>query len=384
MKRTPYFLIAMPKKPTPPKKNNPKSPAYRRALHRAGTIWRRWWRTPWFKWPFLTLSSIVLLVIAVIVISYVAFPPVKDYNFGVSFSEKRARELGVDPRANFTALLDDLEIRTFRLMSYWDEHEKERGRFDFSALDWQMDEAAKRGAKVSLAIGLRQPRWPECHQPAWANDLKGHEWKQALYAYMEVVIKRYENHPALESWQLENESFNEWFGDCDLPDRTRIQEELALVKRLSKKPVWMSLSDQHGLPWNGPPPDAYGYSIYRFTYSSQGLLQDQYIWYPTPVWYHRLRAELVKLRWNDIPLFIHELQLEPWGPDSTEKLSVEEQNRSMSVDQIRQNTYFARQVGFKDIYTWGGEWWYWRKEKFGDYSMWDAIKREIEASRDGR
>lgn len=355
-----------------------------RHAHAVGVAMRHAARRWWVRWIVLPLLGVAGLAIAIIVVSYAVFPPVKDYNFGVSFSEKRTRELGLDTKATYTALLDDLGIRKFRLMSYWDESEKNRGQLDFSSLDWQMDEAAKRGAKVSLAIGLRQPRWPECHQPAWANELQGNEWKQALYAYMEIVIKRYQNHPALESWQLENEFFNEWFGDCDPPDRTRMIEELALVKRLSDKPVLMSLAEQHGLPLRGPAPDAYGYSVYRFTYSSQGLVQNQYMWYPTPLWYHRLRAELIKLRWNNIPLFVHELQLEPWGPNSTDQLSIEEQNRSMSVDQIRQNTYFARQIGFKDIYTWGGEWWYWRKEKYGDYSIWNAVKREIEASRDGR
>lgn len=367
----------------PKKRSSPKKPT-RPIFHAILPIWHRLRRAWWFKWLIIPPLAIIALVTTIIVVSYVAFPPVKDYNFGVSFSEKRTRELDVDSRANFAALLDDMGIREFRLMSYWDEHEKVRGQFDFSALDWQMDEAAKRNAKVSLSIGLRQPRWPECHQPAWANNLKGHEWKQALYAYMEIVMKRYENHPALESWQLENEYFNEWFGDCDTPDRTRFIEEMNLVKSLTRKPVWASLAEQHGLPLRGPGADAFGFSVYRFTYSTQGLIQDEYMWYPTPVWYHRLRAEMIKIRWNNVPLFIHELQLEPWGPNSTEKLSIEEQNRSMSVDQIRQNTYFSRQIGFEDIYTWGGEWWYWRKEKFGDHSIWDAVKREVEASRDGK
>ncbi|MEO5499038.1 MAG: hypothetical protein ABIR46_00895, partial [Candidatus Saccharimonadales bacterium] len=127
----------------------------------------------WWKWVVYVLLLLVILMYTAKFWNPVVFPPVKDPIIGVSFSEKRAKELGLDWRANFTALLDDMHISAFRLMSYWDEHEIVRGQHDFSSLDWQIDEASKRGATVTLAVGLRQPRWPECHQPKWADDLTG-------------------------------------------------------------------------------------------------------------------------------------------------------------------------------------------------------------------
>jgi hypothetical protein len=335
---------------------------------------RRWVRLLIFPPLFITA-----LVLAGIAVNPILFPPVKEYNFGVSFSKKAAEEYGVDWKANYLALLDDLKIRHYRLMSYWDVHEPERGIFDFTDLDWQMDEAAKRGAKVSLALGLRQPRWPECHEPYWAKQMGGHAWKQALYAYIEIVVERYEHHPALASWQLENEAFNAGFGKCPPPDRERVYEEFDLVKKISRKPLLMSLSDQHGIPFRGPIPDGFGYSVYRFVYNDKGP-SPGYIWYPTPLWYHHLRTAIIRVLWGR-PFFIHELQLEPWGPDSTHKLSIEEQNRTMSVDQIHRNVNFARQIGFIDIYTWGAEWWYWRKTVHGDYTIWETIRREIELSK---
>src|SRR4051812_9822637 len=39
---------------------------------------------------------------------------------GTSFTPDAAEDLGVDWKANYTALLDDLQIRHFRLMSYWE------------------------------------------------------------------------------------------------------------------------------------------------------------------------------------------------------------------------------------------------------------------------
>src|SRR4028118_2094102 len=46
---------------------------------------------------------------------------------GTSFAKAAAEDLGVDWRANYIALLDDLQIRQFRLMSYWEEIEPKQG-----------------------------------------------------------------------------------------------------------------------------------------------------------------------------------------------------------------------------------------------------------------
>ena len=335
---------------------------------------KRQWQKRWVRVISYCLLGLAILTTTSPWWNPIVFPPVKDPNWGVSFSAKRARELGLEPRAVLTALLDDMGIKNYRLMSYWDESEKVRGQFDFSDLDWQMDAVAKRGGTVTLGIGLRQPRWPECHEPQWASDLRGHEWKQALYAYIEVVAKRYENHPALLSWQLENEGVNNWFGTCDLPDRERLFEEYDFLDTLSEKPIWMSLSDQHGFPVNQPIPDRFGYSVYRWVWNDKTSF-NFYLIYPTPIWYHRMRAAIITgTTGKDI--FIHELQLEPWGPIDTKYLSIEEQDKSMSRDQIARNLKFGRMIGAKDIYVWGGEWWYWRMMN-GDPTIWDTVKHEL-------
>ena len=328
------------------------------------------------------MAGMSILLISIVSEPYwspLLFPPISNPNYGVSFSAKRARELDLDPQSVLTELLDDLDFRSFRLMSYWDEHEKTRGKIDFSELDWQMDEVAKRGGKVTLGLGLRQPRWPECHQPAWAAKLTGNEWKQALYAYMELVVKRYENHPALESWQLENEAVNQWFGACDAPDVERLNEEFNLVKGWSNKPIWMSLSDQHGYPVNPPTPDRFGFSVYRIVWNEKIPPSKTYMLYPTPTWYHLVRASIIKA-YTGKSIFIHELQLEPWGSVDTKHLSIDEQNISMSTEQIKENILFARRINEKDIYVWGSEWWYWRRAH-GDPSIWNAVKHELETQR---
>lgn len=340
----------------------------------------------WFgrrnKWQqfFLVLGFVIVSLLSMNAISERLWQPTDKPDYGASFSIKYAESLGNDWRANYLAMLDDIGFKRLRLMSYWDMYEKSPGQYDFTTLDWQMDEAAKRGAKVSLAIGMRQPRWPECHQPDWAKQLtyESDEWNNALNNYITVVQNRYKNHPALESYQLENEANNTFFGDC--PGRTASRQRLVNEFNLAKAndpnhPVYMSLSDQHGLPIGEPTPDAYGFSVYRIYYNSF-LPIKMYMTYPTPIWYHRARAWLIGVI-KDRPVFIHELQVEPWGPKSTQDLPIEEQSKSMNPEQAKKNFLFARRIGKSGIYMWGAEWWYWRKTEFNDPSMWDTVKQEI-------
>jgi len=333
----------------------------------------RWQRVLVYVFCVLTLLLTVHIIIEK------SWREVKNPNYGVSFSVKYAKELGVDWQANFIALLDDMQIRNYRLMSYWDMVEPTRGTFNFSELDWQMDEAGKRGAKVSLTIGMRQPRWPECHKPKWYSQLSKTERNQAIFDFNTAVVDRYKDHPALQSYQLENEAVNSWFGECTPEDidQERLTKEFEAVKKIdSSHPVLMSLSDQHGLPLKTPVPDQYGYSVYRIVWNDKTGPFKFYVTYPTPVWYHRLRAIWIET-FKKRDIFIHELQIEPWGPAATVDLPLEEQNRSMSEKQIKENVAFARRIGKPDIYTWGGEWWYWRKTTFNDPSIWQIVKKEL-------
>lgn len=353
------------KKPT-----NPKTPASLKER-----VIRRIKNAGWRRVLLITTSVVVSILILTTVIGRF-IPEVENPVYGVSFSKKYADELGLDWRETYQALLDDLKIRHYRLMSYWDEGEPERGKYHFDELDWQMEEAHKRGAKVSLSLGLRQPRWPECHRPTWYNDLSKVEQDDALFNYVGVVVDRYKDHPALLSYQLENEAVNSWFGTCtdkDI-DQKRLAREFNYVKSLDNNtPVWMSLSDQHGLPIGKPVPDKYGYSVYRTVYNNKTGPFKFYITYPTPVWYHRGRAWWIKT-FKDRDVFIHELQLEPWAPTATVEVSVEEQDKSMDLEQMEENVRFARQIGKEQIFTWGGEWWYWRKTVHNDPSVWEKAR----------
>lgn len=294
-----------------------------------------------------------------------------DQHFGVSFSVKYARDLGVDPLACLEALLKDLGARRLRLMSYWDLHQPEAERYDFTLLDQQLALAKKYGASVSLCIGYRQPRYPETHQPAWALDLfrtDKAKWRAALFEYITTVVKRYKHHDSVCEWQLENEALNRNFGINGEFDRVRLSYERDLVLSLDpSRRVCMSTSNTFGIPLRRPRADAYSFSLYRVQYNYK---KKQYTWSKMPVFHYKARAFTIRVLLRR-PVFIHELQAEPWGPKGTHALSLTEQFKSMNATQFRKNIVFAQKTGLYPVDLWGAEWWYWLKTVINDQSLWD-------------
>jgi hypothetical protein len=293
------------------------------------------------------------------------FQPVIDPSrYGVSFSLKQCRNFGLDPNQCLQWLLD-AGWRRFRLMSYWNEHEVEQGQYDFSRLDEQVRQITKAGGVISLCLGVKQPRWPEYHWPKWALGLSKLERQTALLRYVETVMERYKGESSIISWQLENEALLQGFGsDIDI-DRSRLRSEYQLVKQLdTSRPVAMSTSNGWGIPLRRPRPDMVGFSFYPVMHKNGAYHHT--IQKP---WLHRVRKLLIPQ-----PVFVHELQCEPWGPTAIWKMSRDVQDESMSPTQISSNISEAKQIRAYPIDFWGAEWWYWRLHTHHDPSIWDAVR----------
>jgi hypothetical protein len=298
----------------------------------------------------------------------------KPNQLGVTFIPSYASYLGVDPQETLDAILTDLDAQQLRLTSYWDEVEPTAGAYDFSTLDWQMAAAEKAGAKVSLAIGLRQPRWPECHAPGWVDTAAPvSRWQPALEQYIAKVIKHYKDSPSLVSYQLENEFFNS-FGECHNYDRSRLVAEFDLVKRLdSEHPIIISRSNNYaGFATGSPRSDINGISVYRRVYSPW---VKGYFSYPFPSWYYAFLAGAQQILTGKSSL-IHELQAEPWLSDGQSLLdsSLSEHDKTFDAAKLKANVAFAKQTGIRQIDLWGAEYWYYRKTVLHDSSVWATAK----------
>lgn len=349
-------------------------------------LFLRVWRHSWWNKIWVSLFLVVFVMFSVmygIAQWYIFTHKNEPYQFGVTFIPSYARYLEVDPKETFRAILTDLKPTDVRLVSYWDEIEVERGIYDFNELDWQMKMAEEAGVRVSLAVGLRQPRWPECHMPAWHLNQPKETWFVDLKNVMTATVDRYKNHPALESYQLENEFFLSVFGECPDFSRDRLVEEFEMVKRLDPNhPVIISRSNNAiGFPINDPKPDAYGVSVYKRVWDR--TITKRYVEYPFPAWFYGFLAGGSKLI-DGRELMIHELQAESWAPDGYEikTAPVSELYKSMNPERLENRFEYAKASGMKRMDLWGVEWWYAMMVNRNEPGLWNTAIDEFDKARE--
>ena len=328
-----------------------------------------------------TKIKIMYLILAAVVIFSIGFlfwvarknasVDGKPIVWGVSWSASYARYFGLDWKKVYTNILDDLNVRALRIPAYWEEIEPSRGKFNFDDLDWQLMEAKKRGTFVILAVGKKLPRWPECHVPEWAKNLNKKELDRAILQYLAKVVNRYKSYSSVKYWQIENEPFFP-FGEkgCEKISRDFVKKEIALVKSLDNRPVVITDSGELST-WISTASfaDILGISMYRVSWNKLF----GYLFYPVFPAFYRERANLIKYLVSDV--IVTELQVEPWAPSSIKLLPLEEQYKSMNISRFYDNIEFARRTGFKEIYLWGIEWWYWLKEAHNNSEFWEASKK---------
>ncbi|RTK94735.1 hypothetical protein EKI60_02415 [Candidatus Saccharibacteria bacterium] len=343
---------------------------------------------PKFWWQDRNLLQKLGIILAVIVILfvgsaygiarwYIATQAHKEFKFGATFIPRYARYFELEPETTMQAMIDNLGIRHFRLVSYWDEFEKSPGNYDFRELDWQFEKVKQAGGTVSLTLGLRQPRWPECHMPNWHKDKPMDQWYPSLKKYIGVVIDRYKDHPSLDTYQLENEFFLKVFGICPDHSRERLVDEYKFVKEKDPNtPVIVTRSNNAwGWPINEPIPDISGVSVYKRVWDK--TLTKRYFEYPFPAWFYGFLAGGTKIV-TGRDLIIHELQTESWGPDKgIKEMTIDEQNQSLNAERLRDRIRYGKATGMREIDLWGVESWYWRKTRMNDPSLWDAGKAAI-------
>jgi hypothetical protein len=315
-----------------------------------------------------------IVAVAVLLLIYFNIP-VKTQNndakLGVTFSKRYAEDIQLDWKQTFIAILDDLKIRKIRIPVYWDLVEKEEGKYDFSDVDWQLQEARKRNAEVILAIGQKVPRWPECAIPEWTKQ-DDQKRKSALLKEITAVVKQYkDNHPEIKYWQVENEPFLP-FGICPTLDVNLLDSEIALVRYINpSRPVIVTDSGELSL-WiqAAKRADIFGTTMYR-TIWKEGI---GYFDYPIGPRFFQFKHMLIDLFAHQKSEIVVELQAEPWINGWTTSQPLPEQFKSMNPAKLKDNVLFARKVGFSEIYLWGAEWWYWLKINQNHPELWETAK----------
>lgn len=326
---------------------------------------------------FRKIRHIIYIIVALFSLLFIlsrgpSYDP-KEFEYGITFSNRQSIDLGLDWKQVYLAMLDELQVKNLRLPAYWDELEQTRGQYDWSDLDWQIDEAEKRNVSLILVLGQRVPRWPECHIPAWAENLGDTERKQATLEHIQKTLSRYKNRPSIRFWQVENEPFLPNFGICPAFDKKFLDEEIALVKELDTRSVIVTDSGELSL-WAmaAKRADVFGTTMYLDTYSR---MLKSYIHYPITPAFFRVKKNLANLFAGPEDWIVIELQGEPWGRLSFQTLEQAERDKTMTPDRFKNTIEFIRTTGFNTFYWWGVEYWYWEKTVNNNPFYWNTAQQ---------
>lgn len=368
------------------KKPLKKAPLHKRLLPAAKAHSLRVWRSNWWNKILISITVAIFVLISCmygVAQWYIFSQRNVPTQLGITFIPSYARYLEVDPKETLSAIITDMKPTHLRLVSYWDEVEKTPGIYNFDELDWQFAMAEQSGTKVSLAIGLRQPRWPECHMPKWHLNQPKEAWYPDLKKVMTATVDRYKSSPALESYQLENEFFLSVFGECPDFSRDRLIDEFNLVKSLDPNHTLIISRSNNaiGFPINEPRADKFGVSVYKRVWDK--TITKRYVEYPFPAWFYGFLAGGGKIL-TGRDLMIHELQAEAWTPEGYEikTAPVSELYKSMNPDRLHDRFEYAEASGMKRADLWGAEWWYAMKVNRGEPALWNVAIQEFAESKD--
>jgi hypothetical protein len=314
---------------------------------------------------------ILLACIILTVFFYFKFSPTTNPTWGVNFSPNQAKYLGLNPKNVFSEMLSEIKPKKLRLMAYWEDVEETKGKFNFSEMDLMLFQAEQAGAKVTLVIGHKQPRWPECHEPNWYSKLSSLEKKQTLFEYLKVSVEHFKTFFAIERWQVENEPFFNFGPNCPVLNFNDLKEEVSLVKSLDTRPVVITDSGEKGGWFSAARlSDIFGATMYRTVFHSRF---NRYITYPLPPAWYRVRAGMLEVFTSVKKVIGVELQAEPWFEKDFYSASVSEQLKIMDINTLSNNISYAKNTGLPEHFLWGVEWWYFMKQN-GHSEFWNKIR----------
>lgn len=316
---------------------------------------------------------VLIVVLALAVFALAQKPKPEQITYGMSFNTLYANELGLDWRETYDAILDELQVRHLRLAAHWPMIQPDAGTYNFEELDYQVSRAEEVGATVVLAVGRRLPRWPECHVPGWARALNEPERNEAILDYMETVVRRYQNSPAVTVWQVENEPFLEVFAfeHCGVLDTDFLDKEIELVRSLDgTRPILVTDSGNLGT-WAGAYSrgDMFGTSVYVHFWNPELGQFRTFL----PPWFYRVKENFMHLVYGEKPTVLIELSAEPWLIEPIVDVSLEIQFTRMNLEKFEDIITYAEGTHFDQQYLWGAEWWYWLHLKERS-EMWERGK----------
>ncbi|MEA3489268.1 MAG: beta-galactosidase [Candidatus Omnitrophota bacterium] len=343
------------------------------------------------------------LIISIITIFVVlkCAPGIADQvRIGTTYSRRQCEYLGIDWKKTYIAILDT-GFDIIRLGAYWDEIEKKKGEYDFSRLDWEINEARRKNIPVILAVGMKAPRWPEYYIPEWviekthpaygANLAKNVYLKEKTLDFIEKVVTRYGGEPIVQYWQVENEPLNRIGSYKWYIGRSFLKQEVEFVRKLDGKgrPIILTVAtypnrflrffEELSTPQDPVKEclelcDIIGINIYpTFGY--------KFLWFniyfnTTPGGREKYFSKLLKrIRNKRKKVWITELQAEPWEPGHLVYKEKDPPPTGMP-ETMEESFREFRDMGVDTVLLWGAEYWRFRAVRYGD-TEWERTVRNL-------
>lgn len=291
---------------------------------------------------------------------------------GVTFSHPHLLHLGIPVNS---ALLHALAMgfSHIRLGIYWNRVEKNKNIYDFGEIEKLLEICEKEGQKIIINVGMKSPRWPEFYIPHYITNknIESREVGERALVFIEKTINKLKTYQCITHWQVENEPLDP-SGPFNLSiSSSLLKQEVDLVRSLDNRPIIITLWGNEIVRRNYlaivfPLADVIGLDIYYKQHMREILGNSLYSSpQSSDVDLNGMIQSISK------PIFITELQAEPWEKD--EKAYLSENPKSISPLLLRKNIQRALSLGAKEILLWGFEYWYLQMMR-GDSSYMKVVK----------
>jgi len=314
---------------------------------------------------------------------------------GTTFSQLQCGYMNLDYQEVFRQVCT-LGFDRIRLCSYWNEIEPVENQFNFTQLDWLLEESDRAGVEVVLTVGMKAPRWPEFHFPTWVEnrydtvanqkpvDRTAALVDRALH-FTQAVVNHTRHAPALKYWQVENEPFTQLEITAGrFLSYEFVRREVALVRSLALPGQKLVLTSAISLPQANSKEDdrafqeslnladAVGINVYTKVPAGNSSFYLQ----PFPIYWRRLQNWQQQLVAGDREAWIAEAQAEPWERNqlvATNKLN----HPSSSPQQAAKLVSTLANQGFVGVMLWGCEYWYWQRQQ-GALGWWSGMQKLLQ------
>lgn len=314
--------------------------------------------------------------------------------WGTTFSQLQCYYLGLDYRQAFQQICS-LGLSRIRLCSYWHELEPIEQAYNFTVIDWLLDQSHKHGIEVVLTVGMKAPRWPEFHFPDWLQaqyDIQNTDQpidaNPAIADRTLKLIERLMTHTrhvsSVKYWQVENEpllpleiSAGRFLSPEFLRQEVELVRSLArpeqkvLITTAINLPDPLIEEDNRAFQTSLKLADAIGINVYTKVPDGENSYLE-----PTSAYWQMLKTWRQALANHHKEAWISELQAEPWEPNQLVAIK-QVDYPSASPQQVTSLVETLQNIGYATVMLWGCEYWYWHQQQ-GRNHWWQGIQQLIE------